>query len=329
MTEKLVGLEDLPNNLGIKLEDNFRKEIFDRTVSIVGNVKKLSKLFKCDRTAIWQWKTGKILIKIVQLKKLSNLTKISLEEIESKIIGIRCKRIDNKDFIKIKFPVFSSSELASVIGHAIGDGNVSKRQFSFFNQRRELVDELIDNVRIAFNTDVIPKEFEKEDGWEIEFPTNISLLVNLSGAPLGKKVFTKFDIPNWIKEGNDETKSAFLRALFDDEGWIKIKFIKPSSSTQRMIGINMSKNEKFIDSHKQFFESIRKLLQEFGMQSSNVTKMGKTKNGVSLGIIISNITNLNIFLEKIGFTNVQKEQKLIKCLNDSIRFRELFGIIKH
>lgn len=328
MLEELIGLEDLPNNLGIKLEDAFRKEIFDRGISILGGVKKLSELLNCDRTAIWQWRTGKILVKVIQLKKLSNLTKISLEKVENKVIGIRCKRIDNKDFIKIKFPIFPSSELASVIGHAMGDGNVSKRQFSFFNQRRELVDEVIANIRTAFGTDVIPTEFEKENGWEIEFSTNISLLVNLSGAPLGKKVFTKFDIPDWIKEGNNKIKSTFLRALFDDEGWVKIKFIKSTTSTQRMIGINMSKNEEFIDSNKQFFESIRKLLQEFGIQSSNVTEMGKTKNGISLGIIISNITNLNMFLKKIGFTNAQKEQKLIKCLNDSIRFRELFGIIK-
>jgi len=328
MVKKLIGMRDLPDNLGVKLEDSFRKEIFDMAISIVCSVRKLSELLNCDRTAIWQWKTGKILIKISLLKKLSDLTKVPLKKVENKIIGIRCKRVDGNDFIRIKFPIFSSPELASIIGHAMADGNITKRQFSFFNQRRELVDEVITNVRIAFRADVTPREFEKEGGWEIEFPTNISLLVSLSGAPLGKKVSKPFDVPNWIKEGDNKIKSSFLRALFDDEGWIKIKFIKSTSSTQRMIGINMSKNEKFIDSHKQFFENIRKLLQDLKINSSNVSKMGKTKNGINLGIIISNVTNLNIFLKKIGFTNIPKKQKLIECLNNSIRFKELFGIVK-
>src|SRR5438132_2791281 len=171
--QKLVGLENLPDAFGVKLEDNFRKALFNKGASMVGGVRKLALLLNCDRTAIWQWKTGKILTKIDLLKKLSKITKTDLEKIESKIIAIRSKLKRNEDFIKIKFPIFSSSELSLIIGKGMGDGSLSKKQFSYFNQSRFLINETIDNMKTIFSDDINPEEFEKDDGWEIEFPTNV------------------------------------------------------------------------------------------------------------------------------------------------------------
>ncbi|MDI6798422.1 MAG: LAGLIDADG family homing endonuclease [Candidatus Aenigmarchaeota archaeon] len=247
---------------------------------------------------------------------------MTLNKIEKHIIELKTR--NRKRRIKIKFPIVASPELASVIGHCIGDGSLTERQFSFFNQSRELVDEVTANVNAAFSTNIIPKEFKKSGGWEIEFPTNIARLISLAGGPLGEKVFLPFRVPEWVMNGSKEIKIAFIRAVFDDEGWIKIKFIRPSSSTQRMIGINMSKCAKFINNHVRFLEDVRKMLLELGIRPSKVVEMGKTVNGINLGFTISNLKNLKKFLSVISFTNLTKRKQLIGCLEESKRFDQLF-----
>jgi intein/homing endonuclease len=308
MNEKLIGLEDLPDNFGVKLEDGFREKFLDRAIFIAKGVKKLSELLNCDRTAIWQWKTGKILTKVSLLKKLSGITRYPLEEIESKIEYIRRKRTGDKDFIKIKFPILASPELASVIGHSIGDGNVSERQFSFFNQSIELVDEVIKNTNIAFDTDVVPEIFEKSGGQEIEFPTNIALLVNLAGSPIGEKVKRDFRIPNWIKCGNKEIKSAFIRALIDDEG----------SINKSNIVFGMAKKEELLESHRIFIEELKEILLNLGVESNPIQKPLRINSGsVQLFFSIGK-KELPKFIKNVGFTNSEKNYKVSQVLKKNI-----------
>ena len=170
-------------------------------------------------------------------------------------------------------------------------------------------------MKKAFSTNIKPKKFEKSKGWEIEFPTSIARLLLLVGVPKGKKVFKNFRVPGWIRNGSKEIKISFVRALFDDEGWIKIKRNPKTKSTKRIIGINMSKNETLLESHKIFFEDIRKLLDELNISSSKVAYMGKTKNGISLGFVISNFKNLKLFSEIVSFSSPLKRQKLFDCLD--------------
>jgi hypothetical protein len=131
---KLIGIEDLPGNLGVKLEDSFRKDFFDRAISKAGSVRKLSIILKCHRDSVRLWKKGKILTKISLLKKLTEFTKNDLTTIESKIVAIRNKRVSRKDFIKIKLPIFSSSELVSLVGQIIGDVKKSKDLLEIINK---------------------------------------------------------------------------------------------------------------------------------------------------------------------------------------------------
>jgi len=322
MSQKLIGLEDLPDNFRVGVEENFRRELFRKATEKIGKVVKLAEELRCHTDTILNLKKRKSFLKIEHLRKLSEITKTPLDKIEKHLIELKTR--DRKRKVKIKLPIFASPELASLIGHSMGDGNLSERQFSFFNKQRELVDEVIKNVKIAFSTDVEPIEFEKGECWEVEFPTCIARLIALVGGPIGKKVFLSFKVPEWIKNGDDQIKIAFVRALFDDEGWIKVKFIRQSSSTQRMIGINMAKNGKFVKEHKLFLEEIRKILLDLGITSSEIKEMGKTKNGVSMGFTISNLVNLKKFLTTIGFNQKIKHKKLMDTLNNSKRFHELF-----
>ena len=318
MREKLIGLEDLPENFRVGLEEIFRNYIFNEAITKVG-IKNLAKELNYCYDTILNLKKGKFFIKISTLIKLSKITGISLEEIETNVKEMKIRNKDKK--ITLKLPIYSSPELATLVACGIGDGSLTDRQFSYFNSRWELIDRIIDCVQSSISPDIEPVGFEKNGGWEIEFPTCIAKILEIAGIPKGKKLNAVFDVPNWIKNGDKKIKVAFIRALFDDEGWIKIYYNKKNKSTKRLIGINMSKKEEIISSQITFFESVRKMLNDLGIETSKINIFGKTKNGISLGFTISNFKNLKKFREVVNFLNLEREYKLLDCLLNYKRIR--------
>jgi len=319
---KLIGLKDLPDNFRVGLEEDFREELFRKSIEKIGEVKELAKILKCCENTILNLRKGASFIKASILKELSKITQTSFEKIELHINELKTR--NKKRRIKVKFPIYASKELASLVGHCIGDGSLTNRQFSYFNTCKQLVDEVKNEVNIAFSTNIIPTEFEKDRGLEIEFPTSIARLLLLAGAPIGNKLLNEIRVPNWIIEGSKEIKVAFIKALFDDEGWIKIKWNRRSKNTQRLIGINMAKKETLLKGHERFLEDGRKLLMEFKIKPSKISNMGKTKNGISLGFTISNFQNLENYFKTINFSHPSKEQKLLKSLTSYKNFNFKF-----
>lgn len=318
MSEKLIGLEDLPDKMRVGLEDEFRKRLFELAIKKVKKVVTLAKELECHTDTVLNLRKGRFFLKTIHLKRLSHISFVSLEDIEKHVTELKSR--NKKDRIKIKLPISSSPELASLIGHCIGDGNLSERQFSFFNRKRELVDEVIENAQKAFSTNIRPVEFEKDGGWEIEFPTCIARLVALAGGPSGEKVFLSFDVPEWIKNGENRIKTTFIRALFDDEGSVISKFNKSSKGTSRTIRLGMAKNEKFLTDHLKFLESVRTILMNLGIESLKIHKSARTRNGILIEFSVSRFENLNKFLEIISFTSEEKRQKLINCLESFKNF---------
>lgn len=305
----MIGLDDLPDNFRVHLDESIRKMLFkEKTAELV-------KILNISEDAIRRASNGKVSIKVSTIKKLSVLANLSISEIEKHIIGVRTSK--KRSFVSVRLPISPSPEMATLVGHGMGDGSLSQRQFSFSNIEKDLIDEVIFCVKKVFSSDVKPRVVRRNSCIEVEFPKWVGRMMEIAGVPSGKKVFTSFDVPNWIISGDKDIKRAFIRALFDDEGWIKVKKNKRTKSVARMIGINMAKTEHLLPSHFRFLNNVRKMLIEFGINPQKVVKMGKTKNGISAGFIISNKTNLKIFLESIGFTCLKKMLKLINCLDST------------
>jgi len=323
---KLISLEDLPDNFKVGLENEFQIELFRKAIEKLGKRKPLAKELRCHPNTVSKMKKNYLFIKIFRLKKLAEITQVPLQDIEKKVISIGIFTKKQKG-VKFKLPLESTPELSSLIGHGMGDGWLRDNfEFGFFNNRKELIDEVTKCMQIAFSTTLEPTERKYKPG-EIIFSSKIGIMLELAGLPKGEKVFKPFDVPKWILHGNKEIKIAFIRALFDDEGWVKVKFIRQSSSTQRMIGINMTKSVEFINEHNNFLENIRTMLLDLGIKSSKIVEMGKSVNGVNLGFIISNLENLKKFLVIIGFTHIAKRNRLVDCLEKSKKFNQLFPSI--
>lgn len=121
-------------------------------------------------------------------------------------------------------------------------------------------------------------------------------------------------MPNWIKNGSNEIKRAFLRALFDDEACIVAR--KKGNS----ITFAMRKHEKLRMSLREFLEELRHLLSEFNIGSGPVRlratyedKKGRQK--VEMGFIILRKQNLVAFQKEIGFCHPDKGRKLNNAIH--------------
>lgn len=136
MPEKLIALENMPDKMRVKVEDSFRKKLFERALNKVKKVVILAKELNCHTDTTLKLRKGQSFIKIKHLKKLSELSNISLDIIEKHILELRTR--DRKREVKIKLPVFTSPELASLIGHCMGDGSLSGKTIQLFQLTKRI-----------------------------------------------------------------------------------------------------------------------------------------------------------------------------------------------
>jgi len=241
------------------------------------------------------------------LKKLLKIINISISEVEKNVVGIAY----NKLLVNTRLPVIASPELASLVGHALGDGHVSIERFKYVNQRKELTKEVKEYTELIFGHS--GREFFYNDCYGIEFPGVIGRLLSFVGVPLGRKVTQKVKIPKWIKYGSKEIKSNFLRALFDDEG----SMIK--NERYKFITISMYKQNNLVDNHLEFFNEIRELLVDLEIFPTKVSFKKNWNDTKEFGFRIYNKKSLINFSKNVDFNHLIKKQKLIMAIESYIK----------
>jgi len=129
--------------------------------------------------------------------------------------------------------------------------------------------------------------------------------------PIGDKTNTEFYVPDWVKYGSDSVKSEFLAGLFGAEGWVPAVH----GYQIEVVRLRMYKNVTLAESHWKFFEEVKKLLNDLGIEVSqikedkgNVRKDGSTSFMLTL-TIANNKSNLLTFLEKIGFAYCKRKER--------------------
>jgi hypothetical protein len=312
MNEKLIELKDLPSNFKVYLDADFRKELISEAVKKTGGFVKLSKKINFDWSSLCKLRRGYrfignrkslYFIKISLLKKLLVINNTSFQEAEKKVVGIAY----SKTLVYTKLPIFSSPELASLVGHALGDGHVSCERFKYVNQRKELVEEVIQYTNLIFGHN--GKRFFYNGCYCVEFPGVIGRLLQLVEVPLGRKVIQEFEIPSWIRNGSQEIKSAFLRALFDDEGsMINGKY-------SNFISISMYKHKNLVNGHIKFLNEIRTMLNDFEITPTKVSFKKDWNDTKEFGFRIYNKKSLINFARNVKFNHAIKNKKLISTIN--------------
>lgn len=310
----LIIFNNLPLSLSVKLKKDFREQLFREIHSKFANLKECTRFIECSISAFMNYKYQDCFIPIAVLARVAQICGTPTEDFNKNILVIK-KRFGRGIPIKIKLPFYPSPELANLIGHSFGDGHIGKEgRFLYVNKEKQLIENIRFIVKKLFGIShcCIRMKSPKRDCFEIKYPAVIGEILTVCGAIKGNKIKTEFDVPDWVKNGAGRIRSAFLRAVFDDEASIY-------PIRRKCIKINMNKEEAKIDSLYKFLFSIKEILQHLGIVSGKISISGPfiSKSGVKTLKLLFTITgreNLEQFRKHVGFDHLSKASKLQNVL---------------
>jgi len=247
--------------------------------------------------------------------------------------------------IKVRLPFTPNEKLASLFGHILGDGCIkSKEENAYYtNKSKELKNEFKQAIEELFGIQVKENFNEERQFYEVYSPKTIAKFLVLCGFPKGQKVEEIITIPNWIKNGSNEIKIAFVRALYDDEGTVI------NSKRNFIVSFGMNKKKSLLESHRLFMEEIRKILISLEINPNEIFERKQPGDCAQLGFHIYRRYNLIKFSQIVGFTDRNKQEKLLNAIgsyktygryeakmrilealktNDGLRTKELCQIVK-
>ncbi len=189
-------------------------------------------------------------------------------------------------------------------------GLYTKRYFIYTNSNRLLQENvrkciytLLGDVKFSVGTSIggTPR---------YQFSNNVGKYLENQGAPVGSNVLQKTEVPNWIMEGNDKIKSAFLGALFDDDGGFRADDCK-------QICFKLSKDSSLSNELEVFLEQIMSLLNDLKIETSGIrndrvyVRPSDKRNMTSLRFWITGRKNFSFFQKNVNILHPEKKEKLI------------------
>jgi len=161
----------------------------------------------------------------------------------------------------------------------------------------------------------------KENWIKINSNAFSNLLIAL-GMPIGDKT-SNISIPKWIETAPKWIKRNFLAGLFGAE------LTKPSTIkngitfSQPMLTIGIEKNRK--ETGIEFLKGIKKMLEEFEVESNLIYEIKGTEKTVGLRLVISNKEeNLEKLWSKIGYEYNLERKVLANLAVAYIRMKKKF-----
>jgi len=227
------------NQTIIFLEDNFRKELFSKSVEKLGTIKEFKHFldYKSDNI-ISAWRTGKINrgdnwiteqgIPLEKLIKICRLNQLDVNSIQNKIICYKSRgkslKINNP-----KLPIRISPELFRIIAHMIFDGSALEDNTHYYrNFNKGLLINLKNDLDFVFgNIEITLKETM------LILPSiimkNLMNIFNFRAGTFDSSVpKILFDLPK-------EYTSYFIQAFFDDEGTVSSDNLRFYSYNNKLI----------------------------------------------------------------------------------------------
>jgi intein/homing endonuclease len=226
-------------------------------------------------------------------------------------------------------------ELARIIADINGDGHLQLQEWrglvSFYSKNKEEIDTTLKKFKNLFGIQGrVYIDNRKNKRYKLFFISkSLAQFLNEIGVAKGNKTNCKFLVPGWVINGKKELKRAYLVGIFTTEGHIYSTKLKNGKIRWR-IGLEQYKNEKIKTQGKKYMEQIRKMLEDFDIESSpvrfnghNLRKDGSKSIGMRFDIEYKHFKN---FYKEIGFDNKEKMGRLIDSMRGSkVRFARVFS----
>ena len=195
---------------------------------------------------------------------------------------IAVKRLKEKHLLPLKTDDNRLNFLSKIAGWLIGDGNLTRTTLSFCAEDEESLFKLKNEFQRSFYGISIKGPIKKVNNKGISltlyvYDFSLAIFLNVLGVSTGNKTKKVFSIPTFIYS-NSSTKKEFLNGLLGSE------LNTPCLDNSRRCSVislwfGMSKNPIYEYYHLNFLNCLRKLLLEFGIETSMAKKIDtKRKN---------------------------------------------------
>ncbi len=249
--------------------------------------KSFAHILGLTQTTLSSYETGKLNPTRGNLQKICAHLGIDFYEFLEKYTVPELRR-------EIKLPVIIDEVLAQFVGYVTGDGCIEQDRITLFEQRKDVAYYLksIFDAHFAVNSSI--KYRESKNYYQIRYTSRPLVRLIVSEFPEVKKALDS-QIPKKVLESPDRVLAAFLRGIFDAEGYVSGKRIG--------LGIN----------NKMLAQQIQMSLLRFSVISSIHTydnRRNKYSKNMRYTISISEKQSLLLFQECIGITSKEKAMKL-------------------
>ncbi|MBI2651443.1 helix-turn-helix domain-containing protein [Candidatus Woesearchaeota archaeon] len=314
--------------------------IMPEKISIEGEIQHINSLRCCNSFTIN--KGGKELLKQQRLKKRLhqrqlakklNITQTGVSVIElgkrninGALLGRLCNFLDInfEEFLKkyckpylyrpINLPDKIDETFAQFIGYFMGDGCIENDRITFFEQNKKVAAYYKNKFEKYFGIN-ISYRFRKDKNYhQLRITSRPLVRLIRDNFPETKKALNS-EIPHKILKSKDNIAASFLRGFFDAEGY--------SSENQRVgIGIN----------NRLLAKQLQMLLLRYGIISSFLeydNRRNPYSKNARYTLDISEKKSLELFKKKVGFTSLEKIEKLDRVLEKKSNISYVRQILIH
>jgi len=318
-----------------RIETKLGNEIFiteDHPVYTLEGMKEVKNLFLGEKILIYPFKG-------VKYKKPKKKLILDEKKFIDFCLNIGFKDSSNKltqvlNYLKKRklIPLYVNSPylpyILKIFGYALGNGIIGESVscLSIWGRLEDLR-KIKKDLKILKVESLISKRKRKHRvinsyGKEYIFETieynlrtskSFALLLGALGYPFGKKITKKFLLPKWFEDLRLWQKRLFLAGFLGAKISIP-KVFQGHKFNFYLLTLNINKDANLIENGIKFMNEIKKLLQEFGIETTEIKiikKLGLKEKIIGLRFQIkSNIENLIRFFEKVGFEYNKKKQEI-------------------
>lgn len=255
--------------------------------------RELASKTRLTQTTISSYEKGKIHINSSILKRVCAELDINFEKFLEKYTSPYLYR-------NINLPNRLNEELAQFVGYCLGDGSIEKDRITFFEQNKQVALYYQKKFDRFFKIKSRHRFRESKNYHQIRFTSRPLVRLIKNEFPEIKKS-SDSEIPEKVLKSEDKIVAAFLRGLFDAEGYVHVK---------RGIGFGIN--------NKRLAQQIQLILLRFSILSSlheYDNRANKYSNNPRFTIDITEKKSLRLFKVYIGFSFNEKNKRLEILIN--------------
>lgn len=305
MKETKIHLLDLPDDIRVSLNNNFRDKIFNLIKSKYSSTHEFAKNsgFNCRLLTSWKYENNYIPLSF--LKYITKDLDVQPTDVEENV-----KFLASKARIKIKLPFVMDKEIAWLLGFLVTDGHIPNNlmYIEFANKNVDLLKEAARVTSTHFIGCEKYIEFLKRERVTLALIHSKIIASILSCfVPTGKK-FDIVKVPQFIFKSPRDVIESFLQGVFDGDG-------HPS--------FNEKKYSRTIVLHSfsySLIKDVHKLLEKLGI-NSHIYELTENGHCVQIG----GYSNIFQFLKLVNFKHKIRKKKLNLMVSSYKQFQKPSG----